>query len=163
MSQWVTTITSRASGDAKNIAHVGSFSHFVFVFVFVLVFVKCNAMTLFVYIYSLLDRILKLIYMGRLPSWMSLSLSSCLSLCVSLSVSSRGHHWIVRVMSFLKDKEIKLSGCSLRDLWVISEWSLSALSECAKRVPYVALFMKQWFGTIIVTLVLGWYLGTSSI
>ena len=31
---------------------------------------------------------------------MSLSLSSCLSLCVSLSVSSRGHHWIVRVMSF---------------------------------------------------------------
>ena len=86
----------------KNIAHVGSFSHFVFVFVFVfvLVFVKCNAMTLFVYIYSLLDRILKLIYMGRLSSWMSLSLSSYLSLCVSLSVSSRGHHWIVRVMSF---------------------------------------------------------------
>ena len=41
---------------------------FVFVFVFVLVFVKCNAMTLFVYIYSLLDRILKLIYMGRLSS-----------------------------------------------------------------------------------------------
>ena len=32
---------------------------------------------------------------------MSLSLSSYLSLCVSLSVSSRGHHWIVRVMSFL--------------------------------------------------------------
>ena len=31
---------------------------------------------------------------------MSLSLSSYLSLCVSLSVSSRGHHWIVRVMSF---------------------------------------------------------------
>ena len=32
---------------------------------------------------------------------MSLSLSSYLSLCVSLTVSSRGHHWIVRVMSFL--------------------------------------------------------------
>ena len=31
---------------------------------------------------------------------MSLSLSSYLSLCVSLSLSSRGHHWIVRVMSF---------------------------------------------------------------
>ena len=31
---------------------------------------------------------------------MSSSLSSYLSLCVSLSVSSRGHHWIVRVMSF---------------------------------------------------------------
>ena len=30
---------------------------------------------------------------------MSLSLSSYLSLCVSLSLSSRGHHWIVRVMS----------------------------------------------------------------
>ena len=50
----------------KNIAHVGSFSHFVFVFV--LVFVKCNAMTLFVYICSLLDRVLKLIYTGRLSS-----------------------------------------------------------------------------------------------
>ena len=31
---------------------------------------------------------------------MSLSLSSYLSLCVSLSVSSQAHHWIVRVMSF---------------------------------------------------------------
>ena len=31
---------------------------------------------------------------------MSLSLSSYLSLCASLSLSSRGHHWIVRVMSF---------------------------------------------------------------
>ena len=29
MTQWVTTITSRASGDAKNMAHAGSFSHFV--------------------------------------------------------------------------------------------------------------------------------------
>ena len=31
---------------------------------------------------------------------MSLSLSLYLSLCVSLSLSSRGHQWIVRVMSF---------------------------------------------------------------
>ena len=31
---------------------------------------------------------------------MSLSLSSYLSLCASLSLSPRGHHWIVRVMSF---------------------------------------------------------------
>ena len=35
----------------KNMAHVGSFSHFVFVFVFVFAIVKCNAIFLFVYIY----------------------------------------------------------------------------------------------------------------
>ena len=101
-SLWVSYLISLNPLLFKNIAHVGSLMYlvFVFVFVFVKVFVKCNAMTLFVYIYSLLDRILKLIYMGRLSSWMSLSLSSYLSLCVSLSVSSRGHHWIVRVMSF---------------------------------------------------------------
>ena len=29
-----------------------------------------------------------------------MSLSSYLSLCASLSLSSRDHHWIVRVMSF---------------------------------------------------------------
>ena len=35
----------------KNIARVGSFRHIVFVYFFVLVFVKCNAVTLFVYIF----------------------------------------------------------------------------------------------------------------
>ena len=53
LSQSVTRSPNELLWTAKNIAHVGSLSHFVFVFVFFLVFVECNAMTLFVYLYLL--------------------------------------------------------------------------------------------------------------